>query len=263
MPKQVGPYGKLLANYADDDAIIAAGEKAELLFCRAIAFLSTSDSDGYVTDRQLERRVGSGMRDVRARAQALVREGLWLRVEGGYQVRSYLKINDSAEEKGRKLASDRERKRRERRTESDPESDPESEACPSGQEDGQESDSERNPNGVTPDSFTGLNVTNALRNQSSPVNGKPPDNASESDRFDEFWDAYPKHVAKQAARRRWDIIVKNGTDPGDIIAGAKSYADQVRGAERQFVKQPDGWLLAGRWQDEPPPAVQPTGWWDN
>lgn len=109
--RRVGPYGKLLANYQDDDAIIAAGEKAELLFCRGIAFCSNSDSDGYITDGQLVRRVGAGMKDAEARAKVLVNVGLWVRVEGGYQVRSYIKINETAEERGRKRRTDRERKR--------------------------------------------------------------------------------------------------------------------------------------------------------
>lgn len=111
MPRRdIGPYGKLLANYAADDAIIAAGEAAELLFCRAVAWLSTSDSDGYMTEAQVSRYIGAGMRDALKRADALVKHGLWLRVDGGYQMRSYLKINDSAEEKGRVRRKDRERK---------------------------------------------------------------------------------------------------------------------------------------------------------
>ncbi len=85
MPRRVGAYGKLLANYASDDAIIAAGEAAELLFCRAIAFLATSDSDGYITDGQLVRVVGAGMKDAVKRARKLVEVGLWLRDGDGYR----------------------------------------------------------------------------------------------------------------------------------------------------------------------------------
>lgn len=74
-------------------------------------------------------------------------------------------------------------------------------------------------------------------------------------KFNEFWEAYPKHVAKAAARRRWDTLIQNGADPDEIIAGARAYAEQVRGTDPQFVKQPDGWLLAGRWEDEPEQAT--------
>lgn len=109
--RRVGAYAKLLANYASDDAIIEAGQAAELLFVRGLAFLSTSDSDGYITDAQVVRYVGAGMRDAMKRAQRLADVGVWERVDGGFNVRSWLRIHESAEEKGRKKAQDRERKR--------------------------------------------------------------------------------------------------------------------------------------------------------
>lgn len=108
--KRVGAYAKLLANYASDDAIIEAGEAAELLFCRGLAFCSTSDSDGYITDAQVTRYVGAGMRDAMKRAHKLAEVGVWERVGGGFQVRSWLKIHDSSEVKGRRRKADRERK---------------------------------------------------------------------------------------------------------------------------------------------------------
>lgn len=110
--RRVGAYAKLLANYASDDAIIEAGESAELLFVRGLAFLATADSDGFITDAQVVRYVGAGMRDAAKRAQRLVKVGVWERVEGGYHVRSWLKIHESAVEKGRKRKADRERKAR-------------------------------------------------------------------------------------------------------------------------------------------------------
>lgn len=265
MPKNVGPYGKLLANYQDDDAIIAAGEKAELLFCRAIAFLSNSDSDGYITDGQLLRRVGAGMTDAKKRADTLVREGLWERVEGGYQVRSYLKINDSAEDKGRRRRTDRERKQRERTKDSDPVS----EWNPSGQDAESKRTRQRTPSGVTTDSLTGLLTDlRSTEVQSSPVNASDATDADRDStrtnltRFDEFWTAFPKRVAKQAARRKWETLIRRGVDPDAIIHGAKRYAEEVRGSEPQFIKQPDGWLNAGRWEDEPPrPPSRPSTPW--
>jgi hypothetical protein len=108
--RRVGAYAKLLANYAEDDAIIEAGEKAELLFVRSLAFCADSDQDGYISDSQLTRVVGAGMRDAAARAKRLVAVGLWTREQGGYMVRSWTKIHETAEERGRRLKADRERK---------------------------------------------------------------------------------------------------------------------------------------------------------
>lgn len=163
MPRRVGAYAKLLSNYASDDAIIAAGEKAELLFVRGLAFCATSDSDGYITDGQLVRIVGAGMRDANARARTLVREGLWQQAEGGYQVRSWTKIHESAEEKGRQRRTDRERKRRDKgpdsgefpdefRAEHVPDSDP---------------DSERNADRNPPDSLDCSYVSSSPRTEQS------------------------------------------------------------------------------------------------
>lgn len=163
MPRRVGAYAKLLANYAQDDAIIAAGEKAELLFIRGLAFCATADSDGYITDGQVERVVGAGMRDARARARALVEHGLWEQADGGYQVRSWVKIHESAEEKGRIRRTDRERKRAERATESV--------RSPVGQE----SDSEPSPAPVTSESLDCSYVsTSPTTEQSNPIQSSAP-----------------------------------------------------------------------------------------
>lgn len=155
MPRRVGAYAKLLSKYASDDAIIAAGEKAELLFVRGLAFCATSDSDGYITEGQVERVVGAGMRDAKARARTLVQHGLWVAADGGYQIRSWTKIHESAEEKGRVRATDRERKRAERASESD--------RSPTGHV----PDSEQVPSNVTPESLDCSYVSSGTRTEQS------------------------------------------------------------------------------------------------
>lgn len=110
--RRVGAYAKLLANYASDDAIIEAGEAAELLFVRGLAFCATSDADGFITDAQVTRYVGAGMRDAEKRARKLAQVGVWERLDGGYLVRSWTKIHETAASKGRRRKADRERKRK-------------------------------------------------------------------------------------------------------------------------------------------------------
>lgn len=106
-----GPYAPLGARYYLDDAIMAAGERAEVLFCRGLAFSSDADADGYITERQLV-ALGIGLSGLKARVDALVREGVWEERPGGYQIRAWLKWNKSAEEIGRHRKRDRERKAR-------------------------------------------------------------------------------------------------------------------------------------------------------
>jgi hypothetical protein len=141
-PKSHGPYTPLAANYFLDDAILEAKEHAELLFVRCLSFLATGDTDGFISELQMRHAVGIGLRDVGKRIETLTKVGLLLRVDGGYEVRSYLKWNKSAEEIGRHLRRDRERKARKQEEE--------------------EPNSARNPDGIRADSadhVTALHVT--------------------------------------------------------------------------------------------------------
>lgn len=79
----------------------------------------------------------------------------------------------------------------------------------------------------------------------------PNTRASSDDAFERFWAVYPRKVAKKAAKAKWDTAIKTN-DPEAIINGATTYAKkcQAERTEKKFIKQPDGWLNAGRWEDE-------------
>lgn len=110
-PRRRGSYAPLSAHYYKDDAIAAAGEKAELLYVRGLAFCADVLSDGLITDSQLVRFVGVGMRDARARARNLVSVGLWQEVDdGGYLVSGWLGWNRTKSEIEDSLRRDSERK---------------------------------------------------------------------------------------------------------------------------------------------------------
>lgn len=67
--------------------------------------------------------------------------------------------------------------------------------------------------------------------------------------FDEFWSVYPRHVGKDAARRKFETVVKS-TDGRVVVEGARRFsADQV-GTDPKFIPHPATWLNAGRWDDE-------------
>lgn len=153
-PKVLGNYAKLSASYYRDDAILEAGERAELLYVRGLAYCSEAMSDGFISDRQLTAVVGIGMRDVTKRASLLVSLGLWSRVEGGYVIRTWLKWNKSAEEIGAALRRDRERKASHEST-------------------GTEPDSERNPDGIRADSEP-LYKTRQVSTSSAPTERASP-----------------------------------------------------------------------------------------
>lgn len=81
--------------------------------------------------------------------------------------------------------------------------------------------------------------------------------------FEQFWIAYPRHVAKRAAQKAWLAAVVGTTStparatPDAVIVGARAYAcDPDRTA--QYTAHPATWLNADRWLDEatvPGPTV--------
>jgi hypothetical protein len=110
-----GSFAPLSAHYYDDDAVIAAGEKAEVLFTRGLAFASRKPNDGFISDLQLTTFRLPG---VAARAKRLCEVGLWERVEDdllgtgtGYRISAWLKHNASKAEIEDKQRKDAERKR--------------------------------------------------------------------------------------------------------------------------------------------------------
>lgn len=92
-----GPFAPLSAHYYKDDAIMRAGEKAEVLFTRGLAFQSEVIRDGLITDAQLD-LIGVGLTGVRNRAKKLCEVGVWNRVQGGYNITAWLGWNQSRED---------------------------------------------------------------------------------------------------------------------------------------------------------------------
>ncbi|WHX19804.1 hypothetical protein QFW82_23535 [Streptomyces malaysiensis subsp. malaysiensis] len=76
--------------------------------------------------------------------------------------------------------------------------------------------------------------------------------------FDAFWQAYPRKIAKGAARRAWSAALKRGADPTAITAAAARHADHWRrlGTNPQYIPYPATWLNGERYDDalETPPA---------
>ncbi|MEV7014080.1 hypothetical protein [Streptosporangium sp. NPDC051022] len=292
MTRRLGPYAPLSATYATDDAIIEAGEKAELLYVRGLAFCAASESDGFITRAQLKRFVGAGMDDVMDRAACLVEFGLWEEEASGFLVRAWLKWNASAEELGRARRKDRERKAAKKAEQIQPEDVLEDDETPSSES---ADDSARIPAGIqseddaesgdrsegSPDGFqpragarveararNSLHSTSLNENSPSPQGGARGLRRADSEtKFEEFWKNYPRKVGKPDARKAWDKAVKAGANPDDIIAGAVNYdRDPVRrSSEIKFTAHPTTWLNQGRWTDEVAVTASgnSSGWWNN
>lgn len=107
-----GSYAPLSANYYNDDAVMRAGEKAEVVFTRGLAFCAGHLTDGFISDLQLTNIIGRGMRDAKARAERLCAADLWIRDDDaeGYWVASWLNWNQSKEVIAEKMRADAARK---------------------------------------------------------------------------------------------------------------------------------------------------------
>lgn len=96
--------------YYHDPALLRAGEAAEVLFCRALAHCGQVESGGRVDKTVLPLLVPKAQ----PRADALVREGLWLDEGTHYRVRSWERLQDEHDAAAERKKRDRERKRQAR-----------------------------------------------------------------------------------------------------------------------------------------------------
>lgn len=76
----------------------------------------------------------------------------------------------------------------------------------------------------------------------------------EADEFDQFWQAYPKKVGKQAARKAFHRAKAPVETLLRAIARQKR-SDQWSRDGGRFIPNPATWLNQGRWEDELPKAA--------
>jgi hypothetical protein len=76
------------------------------------------------------------------------------------------------------------------------------------------------------------------------------------DGFELFWTAYPKKVAKEAARRAWQKLQPSTELQADMVATLawQRQQDSWIRDDGRYVPNPATWLLQCRWQDEPSPT---------
>ena len=243
--KSNGPYAPLGANYYLDDALLEAGEAAELLFVRCLAFNANSSSDGFITDRQMLQVVGIGLGGVPDRINSLTTVGLLESGDGGYVVRSWLKWNRSTAEIGKYLKRDRQRKAATR---------------------AQETLSARNPDGIHADSQNTRRVVRLPITALQSTKDLPDaDASSEHDVFARFWDMYPRKTGKGKAAVKFRAALKIAT-ADEIINGLKAQLDSKTFAKpdrggTDYRPYPASWLYGQCWADEVAAVVDPGDQW--
>jgi hypothetical protein len=73
-----------------------------------------------------------------------------------------------------------------------------------------------------------------------------------TDRFEDFWNIYPKKVAKAAAKKAWAKILGADEHYTEIILGTEKWKASGSWSESQFIPYPANFLNQRRWEDEVP-----------
>ncbi len=82
--------------------------------------------------------------------------------------------------------------------------------------------------------------------------GRVSESSAASNGFAEFWQQYPKKVAKPDALKAWGKIKPSGKLQADLMAGLaiQKASDQWRKNGGEFIPHPSSWLNKRRWEDE-------------
>lgn len=85
--------------------------------------------------------------------------------------------------------------------------------------------------------------------------------------FDEFYEAYPRHVSKEPARKAW-MKLKPDDDLREAILSdvRRRVTGEWKDKEVQYIPHPSTYLNQRRWEDEPQAATQTAQtekpWWE-
>lgn len=92
---------------------------------------------------------------------------------------------------------------------------------------------------------------------STPVVAPAAKGLTESDldaEFAKFWEHYPRHTGKKAARAAY-ARARRSADVRAIAQGLLRQLPSLRDTDPKYVPHPTTWLNQGRWEDEVQPAA--------
>lgn len=230
-------WGKLYGSLCLHPKWLSTSAEGRALWTSALSYCMVIGSDGEIPEAVLPMLNAPGA-DVATSVEHLLNSGLWVRTEKGYAFHDWSEHQQTVEERKSVRAK-------------------RSEAGKASAEKRRQSKSEPDNNTSSTSDATRVEHVSSKsptekRREEKKREELPHSNADASkDTFDRFWSVYPKKVSKQSAKRKWDSLTKK-VDPEAIIAGAEKYAAWVKAenTEKQYIKDPSGWLNAGRWEDE-------------
>ncbi len=95
---------------------------------------------------------------------------------------------------------------------------------------------------------------NPIQSESNPNPNPNTNPANADDRFNEFWDAYPRHEDKKNAKKAFDKLKPDADMLRLMLTSIDRWkqSDQWQENNGQFVPYPATWLNGERWKDEVP-----------
>jgi hypothetical protein len=224
---------------------LKAGNAALGLWVRCGSYCAQHLTDGFIP-REIALLYGTT-----SLASKLVAAGLWTVVQDGWKMHDWHGYNPTSDRvlADRQAATERQRRAREAAL-------------------------SRRDNSVTAQANNGVvtAMSQELSRRDNSVSHGPPDptrtqpepkeaktkpspgrarrTESDLDRFEEFYDAYPRHIDRRDAEKAWANAIKRDS-PEVIIAATKRYALSQRGKEKKYMKYPATWLNKCCYLDDP------------
>lgn len=86
-----------------------------------------------------------------------------------------------------------------------------------------------------------------------------PADDGDKDGFAEFWELYPRKVAKSAAQKAWRSLRLGDSVKGQVLADLhRRLAGEWSGKDKQYIPHPTTYLHQRRWEDEVEDSAQGT-----
>ena len=92
-------------------------------------------------------------------------------------------------------------------------------------------------------------MPSAIESVSKPKRKQSSAAAVEDPSFIEFWDIYPRRMAKGKARKAWAIALTKA-DSESILVGAERFKKSKLGKPTEFIPYPSVWLNGEQWTDD-------------
>ena len=212
-------------SHPENPKVIAAGDDGGWLHYCAICYCSRNETDGFVPDIIVPRL--TGLPDVEAVVERLVKLCLFEKVEGGIRVHDYLDHQTPADQIKAKREDGKERAKRWR---------------------------ERKRNGVT-DEFANAGVTDPeteTETETEVVNN--------GHRFESFWKEYPNRKGRKNAEAIWESMTEDERLSASLGAYRFATSEEYHGTvernlkegapKHRYIKHGDQFLKTRGWQDE-------------